>query len=678
MGISQSKPQFSLKKTSGATLHHSNKLIIFGENTVNQVAFLLSPVHVTPSSEVVLLKFKVTYGSTRSNPVVGFTFKEVSLSQGLSIEKNKYLCVWYLSRGMVEIEGMLRGFQLPAVESGAEVSIGFTDSGKIGTTIVNPGGRPLKEEILLSNQPTAQIFPFVGDVNTSHSKTEFQLLEDSSLMDMTNKVLFTNSYGVVNIGRDMKSVTRTSTQQGNGCALLPVKISKGIHRWGYEIKCDFGASLCFGIAKYPFMLLENYIKDHLKHVYHHPGLLVYRTYKGLLYRDGKQLSKALGALGWQHNTTVLLEFIFDAQRGTLEVLRNGRSLGIAFEDLSGVFQPVVCFYAAYEKDVHLKHYFTTEPELDIIVQRSPLSSFEAAKPVEKEIDSETIAFEKSLLHGSVNITANSKSLYREKSQSGNAYCFLNAPCFKQGTYRYSFVIEYDQGASTCLGVTQASKPSEVKLTEIGNVYLSPSLYLYRSFQGMIYIKGKEQSTRLEEFWVSGSLVEMEVKVTSSGCSVGFKVNSTDQGTVFTGLQPPLNAVVAFYAGMEKRVTILHYDYSPPQLTEVKPELTSPPSETSSLTSESGLNDVTSTLTEAAAPVLPILCSSSDADIFYPNCLRCEASNDTICLPCKHSTVCSKDLILGINAPTRRCMHCDSKITDVWNIIVTRNLPQSQR
>ncbi len=34
----------------------------------------------------------------------------------------------------------------------------------------------------------------------------------------------------------------------------------------------------------------------------------------------------------------------------------------------------------------------------------------------------------------------------------------------------------------------------------------------------------------------------------------------DQGFAFTGLRPPLVPLVGFYSGMEKRVTLLHFEH----------------------------------------------------------------------------------------------------------------------
>ena len=250
-------------------------------------------------------------------------------------------------------------------------------------------------------------------------------------------------------------------------------------------------------------------------------------------------------------------------------------------------------------------------------------------------------------------------------QSGNSFCFLNVRCEKLGQYRFSY-----QGASTCLGVTQTTTPAKVKLNDVGNVYTSESLYLYRSFQGMLYIQGREQSSKLEEFWMSGSLVEMEVNVASNESSVRFKVNAMDQGIAFSGLQPPLTPLVAFYAGMEKRVTILHYEFVP--VTQVISPVEKSLQQLQLKTNELGPNDIQTTLTHASKPLLPILASSADAAAYYPSCMSCQNQNDIIALPCKHSTVCSKHLSVGLNAPTRRCMVCDQKIAQTWNILLTKS------
>lgn len=668
--------------------NHHNKLVIFGENTVNQVAYLLDSI-LFAGQESYSSKFRILFGLD-SSPVIGISTKELD-PENFWIEDNPDMCVWFLAKSKADCGKVL---DMPLIENGDEIVLNFVvATGILSVRVIKPG-QDASEEISL-NLPSGRKFvhPFVGAVSTGKSRVEFLALEHTTIVHMNNelndvshKVIFTTTHGVVNLSRDCKSVLRTATQQGNGCALLPVRLSTGIHRWAFVIQSDFGASMCLGLARYPFLLSDEYVKDHLKHVYRHPGLLLYRSYRGLLYKDGKQLTESLGALGWQHNAPVTLEFIYDGSRGTLEILRNGTNLGVAFSNLTGSFQPCVCFYAAYEKDVKLKYYLTTEASLYMVQtsqsslqEPAPQASATTGGSKNAKVITEIIGFDKSQLHGNAHISEDRKALFREKSQSGNSFCFLNVVCNDPGTYRFSFIIEYDQGASTCLGVTQARSAAEVRLRETGNVYASADLHMYRSFQGMLYFKGVEKA-RMGEFWMSGTLVEMEVKITSDGGSVTFKVNGESQMDGLYGLKTPLVPLVGFYAGMEKRVTILHYEYEPDMVTPQKtvpkvvvpvPEVVHSKSLPTDKTTSDGLNDIETTASHGPKSLLPIVCSSEDASMFYPSCLKCNGPNDTIALPCRHSTLCAKDLSLGINAPTKRCIICDAKINQIWNVLIKR-------
>lgn len=687
MGSGQSRLEFNpdpgQRTRPKSSLQQYNKLVVFGENTYNQVAFLLNPVSCRSGQESVL-RIRVEYDVAQGNPVLGLATGDID-PQSVNIRENESLFVWDIRDVTVRYRGQLHQLEqpVPEVASGAEVTLQYKPtSRRVAITVANPGKDSLSEGFALTNLSSdQQLLPFVGDLYTGDSKTRFCLLESSvadhtnnSLIDMTGRILFTSSCGVVNISRDCKSVTRTSTQQGNGCALLPIKINSGVHQWALCVKCDFGASLCLGLARYPFMLSEDYLKDHVKHIYRHPGLLVYRSYRGLLYQDGKQLQNSLEPLGWQHGKQVLVEFRYDSNNGTLEISRNSRSLGIAFKGLSGIFQPVVCFYAAYEKEVQLKHYLTSEPSIEMTVQSTPPSDLKNTTPA-KNVDSGSgsVGFEQSLVYGSVNISADKTVLSRDKTQSGNCLCLLNQSCYEVGTYRISFIIEYDHGASTCLGVTSARTLSEVKMSSAGNIYSCAALYIYRSFQGTLYLKGKEQSKRLGEYWMSGSLVEMVIEIANNGrCSVSFKVNAADMGVAFLDLERPLTPVVGFYAGMEKRVTVLHYGYIPEKQVSESVQKFALTLQAPVLKTDSGLNDVDTTQTHAAPSQLPLLCSYKDAAVYYECCLKCEEMNkNIIALPCKHSTMCSKDLNLGVNAPTRHCMVCDEKILQLWNILLPK-------
>ena len=172
---------------------------------------------------------------------------------------------------------------------------------------------------------------------------------------------------------------------------------------------------------------------------------------------------------------------------------------------------------------------------------------------------ENIVFNRDSLVGALNLSEDARSLYRGGKESGNACCFVNGVCQVPGQYSLLFVIESDKGASTCLGVVDAIGGNDICSVN-SNVYLSARLYAYRSFQGMLYVRGREQSKRLEEFWMDNTLVNMTVTVGSADAVVKFQVNSEPEETAFTGLRPPLRPVVAFYAGMKKRVTLLNSEF----------------------------------------------------------------------------------------------------------------------
>lgn len=704
MGSCQSRQEFDPDRTTKqATLpsERYNKLVIFGENTENQVSFLLSPVPKHGGQEAFSIDLEIKFEEDRGRPVLGFALNKVNVSSIRTLVKNEHFYVWEVSKGtIVNKSKQVTKDRLPALENGGRLSVKFVPAtAKLFVTVNNPGKPPESKEIVIRGTlPVTDLWPFVGAVYTGLEKVSFTILESSTtihnnndLTDLSFKVMFNSlsSHGTINVSKDLKRVSRESTQQGNGCALLPVKMSSGIHRWTFKVWCDFGCSLCFGLARYPFRLSEEYARDSMKHIYRHPGLLLYRSYRGLLYRDGKQLDKTLDSLDWQHNKPVIMELVFDANKGSLELIKNERSIGFAFEKLQGIFQPVVCFYAAYEKDVELKQYLTTEASLDITVQ-SPGNSLETGSIDKKAmVTDESISFDKRQRYGKFNMSPDGKAIFREKSQTGNSFCFLDVVCRKYGVYRFSFIIEFDHGASTCLGVTTVMNAEKVHLGKIGNIYTSESFYMYRSFQGMLFVKGKEQKKRLEEFWMSGSLVLMEIRITEKGGSVRFDVNGMDQGVAFSGLQTPLRPLVAFYAGMEKRITILHYEFAPMKresetLTATTTKSVASPTSSFQATSTTpksliardgdsgGLNDLTiEVLKEEPDLPLPILCSASDAEIYCSSCMKCQATTNVITLPCKHSTLCSRDITVGLNAPTRRCVTCDQKVTQLWNILVTK-------
>ena len=640
VGVKHSFQPITDEQSRNVTVTNYNQTVTFHEYSSHKLVFLQDSCPDSMKPHNISMKIKLEFDPSESQPVIGISsFKNMTSWND---------CIWWNVR-----DGTIHGIglhkTLPVCKNGAIVECCLNVASSVLTVkVTNSDMDTISDSINIPNLPKV-VNPFVGIVFTGKSQVSCNLIDSNGVLKeypLTNvieSVSFTTTYGNMTVALDGRRISRTGTQQGNSCALLNKKITCGKHRWKLEILCDFGASFCAGVARYPFRLSEEYLKDPMKHVYRHPGLLVYRSYHGLLYRDGKQLDRILSALGWQHNTRVTLEFEVNMEAGTIEIFRNDESLGIAFTDITGPIQPVVCFYASYEKDIKLLNFLSKVEE-----SSSPSTAVKASSP----IVAKDVCFDATNKFGEVSLSSDSKTLYRKKNESGNSMCFLNLNC-SSGTYRFSFVIENDQGASTCIGVTQETYCKALKISDIGNIYTSESFYFYRSFQGMLYSKGIEQTKRLDEFWMSGSLVEMTIKVVENEASVCFAVNGKDQDApIFSGLRPPITPLVAFYAGMEKRVTVIHFEHIPKY--------------PSNKVTPSQLNQLNTSKTNAVEVRLPIVAKSTDAT-HSPWCLECNDKTDVICLPCKHTPFCAKHACLDGHS-FRQCLICSRDVSQLWNIL----------
>lgn len=596
---------------------------------------------------------QLDYKVSVSDPVIGLASSNAIDCNNVNFESNEALSVvWLIRRQQLLVHGKVAMISMPYCSSGAIIEIMVERGFDASFMVRNPGEKMESVKISVPSL-TAFVFPFVGAIQTSSKFIAFQLIESSGkdtpkqLTDITKDVYVDKIFGNMHYSRDSQRFTRTSTEQGNSCALFSTKIAKGRHRWTIRVTCDFGASLCVGVARYPFKLSEDYIRDPLKHIYRHPGLLLYRSYRGLLYMDGRQLERSLQPLGWQHNSAVTLTMEVNIEKGTIELFRNGKSIGIAFSDISGPLQPVICFYASYEKELQFVSYETTEASSTIPPQPRVTEVYQSSPAADIP---QRVYFDQKMKYGSLTLSSDSTSISRDKSQSGNAYCLMNLICKTVGVYRFSFVIETDQGASVCIGVTDVGSPAAIKKVEIGNIYLSPSFYLYRSFQGMLYIKGRELTKRFDEFWMSGTLVEMTIDISSNEAIVQYTVNGKDQGIAFAGLKPPLTPLVAIYAGMEKRVTLIHFEHVPKLFSPQQPSST--------------YNDINTSTTHASRISLPTVATPRDAE--QPSsreCMVCGRLADTILLPCQHSMLCSEDALR-----TSHCIICNRAVSGFWNIL----------
>ena len=632
-------------------LHDENLCALIRPNSFDKIVFGHQYLLL---ANMVVYKVQVDFKPSDSSPVVGLASTNHVNCNSINFEFNEVLSIlWFIGERRLVIRGKVISVKMPHCNGGAIIEISMAKGQNTAFAVLNPGEKKEVTTIPIQNLPDSLI-PFVGAVQTGSKFVSFQLVESTDefttekiLTDVTKETHVDKVYGNMHVLSDGKRFTRTSTEQGNSCALLSRKITKGQHRWSIRIICDFGASLCVGLARYPFKLSEDYIRDPLKHIYRHPGLLLYRSYRGLLYMNGRQLERSLQPLGWQHNSTVTLTIEVDMDKRTIEVLRNGKSLGIAFSDISGPLQPVICFYASYEKELEFISYETTEttdlpprPRFTEVYQSTPAVDIP-----------QNVNFDHMMKYGSLTLSSDRTSISRDKSQSGNAYCLMNLVCNAVGVYRFSFVIETDQGASVCIGVTDVLSPTAIKKVEIGNIYLSPSFYLYRSFQGMLYVKGRELTKRFDEFWMSGTLVEMTVDIASNEAVVQYTVNGKDQGIAFAGLKPPLRPLIAIYAGMEKRVTLIHFEHIP-KLASPQPLRTS------------GYNDINTSATHASKISLPTVATPHDAEKpSSQECMVCGRLADTILLPCQHSMLCAEDSLR-----TSHCIICNQPVNGFWNIL----------
>ena len=227
----------------------------------------------------------------------------------------------------------------------------------------------------------------------------------------------------------------------------------------------------------------------------------------------------------------------------------------------GEFQMAVFFYAGYFKQVELQKYETTAPQL---------KTADVVTAALNQVMPENIVFDR-VHFGSGYVSDSGKTLNRE-DRAGNSLATLNLTIRQPGLYEISFLMEEDDGASTCLGVALADS-SEYPLENYRpsggytpNVHDNPGLCCIRSFLGTVYKKGGKLSQTVPEFYLAGSVVRMIVEANNHQyASIYFLFNSENRTLVFEQLPLPLTPMVAFYAAKPKRVTIMNWEYSSPGL-----------------------------------------------------------------------------------------------------------------
>ena len=625
--LSTSKSQYS----SGIEVKDNRISVLPGRK---QQLMIVKPVLV--SAFYLSLALQVCFKLPESTPIVGLsrcgTINDVIKEP--SLKDCPHLIFWSVSEGIIFFKGREHCKTRIRCTDRCLVELTLKEQRIVIINITSTSGDCQREEISVP-LTDGDYWLVLGAINSGASPIVFEV--PPQIHDVTLSTRFAVIDGEMNVSSNGHTILRTSTMRGNSVGFLNHVISDGIHHWKLEVICDFGASICIGLATHDFQMTDKY-RDPRRHIYHHKKLIVWRSYRGFLYQYGRQLQRSIEPLGWQSNVPVIVELHLDMYRGTLEILKNGRSLGVAFTDIQGRFQPVVAFYASYEKEVRLREYHSSTTSAEIVeVDRSHF------------VRSDKTNFDPQTVTGLARITDDGMTLYRPGEHTGNAYCLLNQTLLN-GHYRWSFVIQSDQGASTCVGVAR-----EPIILNEGNVYLSSSVYVLRSFRGMLYFEGKEIPKRFSEFWLSGSLVEMIFEVDSKGGVLKYSINGEYQGIAFTDIKPPVKPIVGFYAGMEKKVTLIHYEHrtndthaEAPVLEKVK------------------LNNLNAEMESPCQHPLPVCTRQSDASIYYNTCMNCGEQANVIALPCKHSASCAKHLI---SDGTQTCLICEAVITGVWNILI---------
>uniref|UniRef100_A0A1X7VTP3 B30.2/SPRY domain-containing protein n=1 Tax=Amphimedon queenslandica TaxID=400682 RepID=A0A1X7VTP3_AMPQE len=480
--------------------------------------------------------------------------------------------------------------------------------------------------------------PLFGMRSTSVTEPSFHVLEVSRELSLTDKALFDKEsiYGPVTLSNDCLNISRQDIKS-NCCALIDKVLREGTHRWKIRILKDVGASTCLGIAKHPFYVPNMYGMSS-QHMYLHSQLMVWRSYGGSLYSSGSKLSHELRPLDYD-DKPVTVEFLLDLTAGTLEIIREGVSLGIAFKGIKPPVQPVVVFYAGCEKEVQLVSFHSNAPSGNnddpILLKQSgsKRSSDRVTKKHKKRI---SYAFDRSMTYGSLLISPDGMTVERRQSHIGNAYCLINQTC-STGVYNWSFKINEDQGASICLGIT--TEPVEVTNDAI---YESKSMYLYRSYMGKLYYNGRELRKEFEEFWMPGTIVELILDLVNGVLQI--LVNGINQGVCFGNLEAKAyRPIVCFYAAMPKSITLLKFEHFP--------------SEPKAMFVPNNLNQG-----------MPFQSNGLSEDIEKgiqrtDRCMVCSAiDGNVVILPCKHAVYCAAHAVVG-----EYCIVCERRIESIVNV-----------
>ena len=623
------------QSSTGLIFTHSNQRVTFPSKMSSfRIAIFNKSLKTGFINQTLSVRLKIQYRD-RCRAVIGFG--EVGVSAMSPSFEDFY--VFDVTAGKVFLSGReVPNVTLPRFQSGDTVELQIdVKMGMLKYFVCSPSKVNFSSlSFKLDGNIPAEINPMVGALQTEQTNVMFDILEAKELSSIEESIQFdkTTKYGPIVISENGCTVSRNNVNS-NCCVAINKILQSGQHRWKFKILCDTGASTCLGLATYPFTIPSRYSNNH-NHLYWYEGFTLWRSYGGLLYAQGRQLSQSLASVEWLKDENPIIELVLDLTAGTLEIILNGRSQGIAFESIKPPVQPIVVFYAGYEKKIQLLNFHSEDVSSSPIILKLPKEPASKQRLIKPSFDAKTV-------HGLLTISPDGMTLTRDQNQSGNAYCLLNKIC-TSGVYRWSFLIKNDQGASLCLGIT--TEP--VHLPANDNIYASKSMHLYRSYQGKLYRNGKELSKCISEFWMTNTVVEIVLDMENG--VLQFIVNNENQGVAFAGLHDTYRPIVALYASMTKCVYLQKFEHIPAKITP--------------LTFSNSLNDPTSSSSDVKNDSGLSICGNID-DIPEKSdtCFVCSVTNNNvILLPCKHVIVCAAHAVVG-----EQCMVCERTIKGIWNV-----------
>ena len=578
--------------------------------------FNTSSIHIDDSSKV----------------FVGFCGHQPS-SRNYDILREQDTYLWEIIHGSVHLNGIKQ--HVPASKcrnaNMFEISIDmennkFTCQVVGGANVTNFEISDLPEQLWVVVGCYTGTVPFTCEVvNFKQSRPTLCSILDQVCFDQNS------AFGPVNvtISRGKRNVTRDDITS-NCFILLNQIIKNGKHIMTFKIIKDTGASLCIGLAPPGFTLPQSVMFDRTHPIYVIKGLTLWRSYRGLIYVNGVEQQHSLPLSEYKDDRfPIIIELYVDCSTGKAELYKNGKLIGIVFEDICPPVQPIVAFYAGYEKEVEIIEYSCTIPR-KIASQNQHEHSQQTASFIQQQ--------------GDLTITNEGATLERSEGIVGNSYATINVIC-TSGIYKFTFAVELDDGASTVIGIAGEQLGTIKKDSKI---YLERWACAYRSYKGILYAYGKEQHKRLKPFWETGTLIQMIIDMDRA--IVEFEINGTPQGVAFTDIPKPTIPFVGFYAEHGKSFSILHFAHS---------KSTSLESNTTPLPLK--INDLN--LTETRNEQNGLLNANIGDMLVLNDCLVCgEQNKNVVYMPCKHGVHCPNDATIF-----QRCPLCDQEVTSMFNI-----------